>query len=1309
MKWLNLRNFLLLIIIALIASVLSFVKPIAEREIKKLIATEVSKLKEIKSFELSDIKLGLIPPKIEFVKAEVQLTNHPELKRIYVEDVKIYPELLRLLSFDVKLKDIVVSGLNLEIEDKTKKDETPDFKFNYADLENIPLKSLYIEDSKIKYNSAILDIGFFNIRKRWNSIEVHSDLNKLKLQDDLPDFDINRLSLEIRKNNTRLKQLSIISEDSNLQIGFDINKPFDEQLLKLNIIQSTDVRLSSRLNLSNFKFIFEKYLDLKIKDLSGLAQVLIYKSGTRKIDELEFTLEAENLLFDNYFAENISTNGRISMDDLNVNLLKLQNKNFVLNTKDLKLKKRNSTYTVQSKGKVESVELGGFLSTNLKLGEIPVHLPGEMSYDCSGGVHPQLELKCDIEGLIKSLHIWSDSDNPEKTTIVKLPQSKLRGSATLLAKRMFFTSAHDFKNSQVVFEGDVDYQKGFNVKYQSDFFNFSDITSLANIPVSGFGHVTGHTRGSARWGEFNIKANLTDFSFFDYHLGQVASDVSYKDQNLYFENTRAVIGESLVNATIDFNLKDLLINVIAESKKISVKDILYCIKDIAEPPIYLSGDGQLSVIASGPLNLGEMTYDIKGKFNEGLIFVDRYKDLIIDIVADKGNVTTQNSLSYLGDKINVQGTVDPHGMVDIIALGDSINLSRANAIKDLGVELSGLAQVQVHLTDFILLPIVNGKFKSANVLDGYSPLGDSVFDFAVHKNYSEINGTLFNQTLTGEAHIPHSVDGPFKVDMILDKLDPFKFMSMFDSKISKVGSNTQISGIVNVNASSFELQKINGTINLTEAQIKAERNSLNLKEPAKLQINKGLPVGDFELVDNNSNTAHFHLSETENHVRGQLTLGFLRTILPNVEEIQGELEFDTKFIVSPYFKFTEGQGSLKNLSLKIENLIHSFRDLYADLSFKNQDINLTSIRGVFANGQITGDGRVYIADGVGVDIRGTTDRLNLNIPEGFKSVVSGNYFVKGVGFPYTLGGDFKLLEGLFEMEFESSASEQYTVMPSQLLPKSKAVTSALNLDVNVENVKPIVIDNSYIEGSANAKLNIQGEPSLPIMRGNIRLTNDSKLIFQSNEFLVNSGLITFNGVSPELGGLNLDASARIKDFVDILEREYDIRMLIQGTGSNPQITFSSQPYLTENQILSFLAFGMMENNNLNQEISLGDQQTQTGYQIGGIFLKNKFAKDIQDRLGLHLNFTSSYENQDVSPKIIVEKKFNSKFSLSGSRTLGNFQKNTVRGEYKINKKLSIIGLYENYDLDNQANLNRARLVDGTNVLGMDLQYNIEFK
>ncbi len=1317
MKWLkiksllifvNIKNIVLIFTTLLIVLAYIYYKPKIEQQLKILIVEEVKKSGEIQNFNLKALRLGLIPPKLEFTDVEVSLKNYKNIKKLKVEKIRVYPELIKLLSFDVKIKNLFISGLDIEIiEDPN--EPKKEIKFSYSDISQIPLKNLYVEDSNVVYNSIHFGIGFFQIRKRWNQINIYSDFNKVTNFEDMPLININRLALEISENNTKLKQLSIGSEDSNLQIGFEVSKPFNQDILKLSNLETGDIRLSSKINISNFKPIFEKLLKLKIKKLEGMVQILAFKGLNKKTSEIELTLEAENFRFNEYFAEKLSTRGLISKDKFKSNFIELKNKNMVLKTKAFLLEKNNKEFSVTSKGEVKDFELGGFLVENLSLKNVPVYMPAKMDYDCRGIVSPKIELNCQVKGEIKNITVWSNLKKAKESIIVDVSSNTFSGSTTIYDSYLNFQANNDFKNSHVSFKGSVDFIKGFNVEYVTDFFNFSDINSLVNIPLAGFGSLRGTTRGSSLWGEINLKADLSNFEFFNYDLGQTTSDVAYSKQILSFTNNKHIINDSLVNSNIEFDIRNSRIKLDATSPKASIQDILFAIKKIAVPPIYLSGEGEFSVKAEGPIKLGELTYDIKAKFKDGFIFKDRYKNLDINIMANEGQVKTQNTLDFLGDKINVEGTVDPNGQIDIIALADSINLSRVEAIKDLGLQVSGLSQIQLHLTDFILLPIVEGQFESANIDQDITQLGKSIFDFKIHKNFSEISGSFFGSSADGTAKIPHNESGPFEIVMDLIDLDPFKFMTLFDSKISKVGSNTKISGKINLKAPNFDLKKVNGELDLSKVQITSENNSLKLKESALIKLNQGLPIGVANFTDNNNNNLFLFLSENENYIKGDISLNFLRTILPEVEEIQGDLKVNTKFKFLPEFSFLGGTGRIQNLSFKVENLPHSFRDITANLNFFRNTIRLDDIEGSFANGGLFGEGQIFFENAVGVDLKGKLDRVNLNIPEDVKTIASGDFYVKGMGFPYTLGGDFKIIEGSFEKEFESKDSELYTVLPSQLLPKSKLASDAINFDLNVKTLKPITINNTYLDGSANADLNIKGSSSLPIFSGQIRLLNDSKVIFQDNRFNVNSGLVTFNSVSPEKGVISIDANARIKDFVDILEREYDIRMVIQGTGSAPDIAFTSQPTLSEAQILSFLALGMLDSNSLNQEISLGDQQTQTGYQIGGIFLKNRFAKDIQNRLGVQFNFTSSYENQDVSPKIVVQKKLSPKFSVSGSRTLGTFQKNTARGEYKINKKLSIIGLYENYDLDNDTSLNRARLINGENVFGADFQYNFEFQ
>ena len=1083
-KWLNLRNIVTFALTVLVTIAYNISKPKIEKYLKDLVINELKNSDQLTSFELVDLEINLIPPSIDLVGVELMPKNFKEVQLLKFENARIYPDLFKLLSLDIKISTLAVVGLNLVLKEPPNKPKKT-IKFSYEDLSKLPIKNFKIEQSNIVYNKIESKIGFFELRKRWNRFEIYSDFNAITINEHVPVLNVNKLSMTVEPEVITLKQLSVISEDSNLQLGFEINKEINEEILDLDTLRFDELRLNSKINLNKFKYFFEKALKTKLDEISGTVQVLAYKSIFNKKNTVEVTAEAKDVRLDNYYFDNLVANGSIGKNYFKVKFVNLVGKAFNLTSKDLIIKKIKDTFYLKSEGKFDKIEVGKVLEYNFGIKGAPFKLPGSFNYKCGGRVSGQLDLACEISGDINQIHIWSDSLEKDKSTIIKLKPSQLRGQAMIFSDHMTFESAHTFKNSQVNFTGKVDYIKGFDIEYASDFFNFTDVESMVNIPIEGFGSAYGKARGSSKWGTFDIKTDLANFSFFKYRFDQVKGDLKYLRQKIYFSKVHATAGGSLINANIEFNTKESIISTIAESKKISLKDLQFIIKDIAKSPIYMSGEGDMNIIATGPLNLGEMTYDIEAHFKEGIIYKDRYKDLNIKVNAVSGEVKTENTINYLGDKINVDGSADPNGTIDIIALSDSINLSRIDALKSLGLVLNGTGQMQVHLTDYILLPYVDGKFVSTNLKNNYNQLGKSEFDFKVHKDFTEVNGSFFDSSLTGLAYLPHNDEGQFLIDMNFEDIDPFKYIQLFDSKISKVGSNTEISGKLNLSAKTFQLELMNGELEIRKLKLSAEKTQLAIAEPSLFRIENGVISGNSTFTDHLENNLYLFLSEKSNFLRGNINLGFLRTLLPEVEEIKGQLNVDARFQILPKFKFLSGSGTISDMSLKVEDLVHSFRDMSTDLRFYGQDLLISNLRGFFANGFINGKGKVYFTDSIGVDLQGEADRLNLKIPEGFKSVISGEYFLKGDGFPYTLGGDFSVLEGLFEMEFASQESAQYTVTQSPFLPNSRQNVSALLLDAKVKTKKPLVIDNSYIDGRASADLSLKGSPSFPVLKGQI--------------------------------------------------------------------------------------------------------------------------------------------------------------------------------------------------------------------------------
>src|SRR5690606_33379615 len=124
------------------------------------------------------------------------------------------------------------------------------------------------------------------------------------------------------------------------------------------------------------------------------------------------------------------------------------------------------------------------------------------------------------------------------------------------------------------------------------------------------GKISGTTKGTAKWGVFDAHAELSDFYFFDYYFGESKADVSYKNGNLNFTNGEVKIKSSIVEVETGLNFDNNNIYILAKSNKVFVPDILLAIKNIAEVPIYLSGNGNFDLNLKGPLDLGRMSYTL---------------------------------------------------------------------------------------------------------------------------------------------------------------------------------------------------------------------------------------------------------------------------------------------------------------------------------------------------------------------------------------------------------------------------------------------------------------------------------------------------------------------------------------------------------------------------------------------------------------------------------------------------------------------------------------------------------------------------
>ena len=120
----------------------------------------------------------------------------------------------------------------------------------------------------------------------------------------------------------------------------------------------------------------------------------------------------------------------------------------------------------------------------------------------------------------------------------------------------------------------------------------------------------------------------------------------------------------------------------------------------------------------------------------------------------------------------------------------------------------------------------------------------------------------------------------------------------------------------------------------------------------------------------------------------------------------------------------------------------------------------------------------------------------------------------------------------------------------------------LNIKVSADN--KIYVSGMGLESEWAADLNIGGTSGSPIITGGVNLVRGT-LGFAGHSFDLQEGRLRFNGASVTEPEIRIVANGDVEDV--------SITITIDGSASDPQITFSSTPALPQDELMARILFG----------------------------------------------------------------------------------------------------------------------------------------
>ncbi len=1286
--------------------------------------------------QFSNLAFTLLPPGLEVKEVDFSGVIEGTEIEMKVKKLGVYFNLIDAFSTKFMIHNVECSDgvvlINKSKEKKKKKSEVensgvPDFSI----IETIPLKNIGLTDISINYrgeNIAVKNLKIstesksLRLRGKIENIDLTKYLRKRKGLDSL-EFDAN-----VDQYRLRLNKVKINSGYTNMSLDGEI-----ESYLSKNISYKLSTKIKMPINELHTWLEFEKVgkLDTGILDLSANID------GKGIEYDILSDLQLSEFRTDFLYGEKLDA--KIGVSSEHIKVLEF---GFTEKKQELTLIKPFELYNFKSKKFVEDpiianvrdLEFDNFLrylrnSTEMLRGRVS----GEVRFDL---FKDSYSFRIEDGAELNELSVLGK----ENSEIIKLENFSLSNAEFLVDKKIFKMNLSASKNETALSLNGVIGGGEFRIKIPVSFIDFVDIGKISNLNFLGRGTLGLELENKGSGLKLMANTKLNDFSFEDYALEKVQASINMDIDKgtLTIPRIRGVVGDTkvagklsvdLVESNIEADYKVDMLSLSSAKKilapligniKISNKEFhgtwdtvgsvngkLDISKLDLSSTLYSSNtyiyDENLDSV-SAKLNIREGKFLIedfkanksKGKLRGSLGYDLKSKDLIVNLSVKA--VPIQESSYYSRVPLNLRGNLN----------GD-ISLNYNNE------KWSGVSKLK--LTDSF---VYNKRYS------------DSSLDIDLNNKSSLFKLNLFNEQISIESFLNLSRVNPKKsyVDLNLNIPNLRDIIGVF-SGVDLVNNDLKGSVLYSLNFD-FDPEKLkinNYNSNMKKLMFSKSPIEVNYQNPnSEIVVTDGKVVlwdtnirgRKFYVISTGSGDLHRDYdTTTQLKIDSSILEVFNNIVYKAGGNIRGKLVYGNRKGKELY----EANVTSNNLSLTTNLIPTEITKADMKLSFKNGVLKLDKFVAQLINGTFNLEGDVNLTRLVpDINLRYEFKNAGITVMDKSNLNFSGAGSLIGNNFPYTLGGDFYIQKFILINEVTDYLKGRKSIVGSDVdyLPESssEATSQLINFNLNVVTREPIYIRNSLADLGFEGNLQILGGERDPRIIGKIDLaTRRNKITFKNNEFLFTKGSVFFvdrNKYSnPQL------------DFVTTSKiNNYNVTVKLIGPVKNYRLDLTSEPSLSQSDILSLIAFGYTED--LSNNLSDSEKESMTRAGVGSIIFDSfKINETLKNEFGLQVNLGTSISKDEGSylskrseegsssgvgkvssaTTFEIKKKLNDAMSLSVSSTVGNSntQKQSMNLNYNINNNVSLEGVYESKSKDD------AETINDDSSVGADVKLRWSFK
>ncbi len=559
----------------------------------------------------------------------------------------------------------------------------------------------------------------------------------------------------------------------------------------------------------------------------------------------------------------------------------------------------------------------------------------------------------------------------------------------------------------------------------------------------------------------------------------------------------------------------------------------------------------------------------------------------------------------------------------------------------------------------------------------------------------QFNTSSFRLQVNGSGQIVlnDTYDAELTLRFLNTSIDPY--LKFFAPKMSPY-MRAVASGAVRISGPLADYRHLTVTVSEVDGTLSLFEYQLHTDGPLSMTYKDGTAtIGRFRLAGDGTNLALAGRMSVDNstiaiQADGDANLAILQG--PNMRgDGRAVLHASaTGAITDPSIS---GYADVSAGSFRYRALPRSFTDVTGRVAFDGNAVNLDGLRAKFGDGDVKFGGQIslkeYRPDQFNITANGTAMRLRY--PEGFSSTVNAALALTGPVTAPLLSGRVDVLYAAYNQTIDTdvglvtllagaAGATTFTGEGGSADGSEGAFPLTFNIDIRANHT--LHIDNkktATIVGSAD--LSYRGTLDRPSLTGHLDI-DSGEVFINGNRFKLLPGTIQFSNPTSLEPFFDVTAETHPRAGGETVNIGVHLSGPLHGP---PTVSFTSDPFLTQVDIITLILGGMPDVGNAEQRSFQSQQQAYAmlmqsaaaqlllsplSSRVGSVFEKTSAVDTVQ--FTTILPNENSFQQLSPSTRLTIGKRLSPRLYLTYARDLNSSQYEVILVEYEESDRISWI-------------------------------------